>query len=123
VLDASVEYAAGRLCFVKLLNVERTLESAANLLAHCVTPLLADIWKQIDGHAHNSKARRLQDTSRTSATFSTTEREILPWLREGKTNWEIGQILGKSENTVKNQIAKMLSKSGARSRHELAKLE
>ena len=37
-----------------------------------------------------------------------TERqlEIMKWAAEGKTNWEIGQILNISPNTVRNHIAK-----------------
>lgn len=38
------------------------------------------------------------------------EREVLGWLREGKTNWEISRIFGVSENTVKNQVRSVLIK-------------
>lgn len=71
---------------------------------------------------HKTNTPRVQESLHTNKLLSVSEREIISWLREGKTNWEIGRILGKSENTVKNQIAKMLNKSGAMNRHELAKL-
>jgi transcriptional regulator EpsA len=45
-----------------------------------------------------------------NTTLSTREREVLRWLREGKTNWEISQILGTSENTVKHQVRSLLVK-------------
>lgn len=41
---------------------------------------------------------------------SLREREVMQWLQEGKTNWEIAQILGKSEHTVKNQVRSLLLK-------------
>ncbi len=117
VFDASVEYAAGRPCFIKLLNVERTLESGANLLSQCVTPLLADIWKRIEAYAHSASVPSVRQAS---ALLTPAEREVHRWLRQRKTNWEIGQILGKSELTVKTQVQKMLKKTGLESRHALA---
>lgn len=42
--------------------------------------------------------------------LSPRELEILHWLRVGKTNWEISQILGLSEHTVKNQVRNILLK-------------
>ena len=44
------------------------------------------------------------------AALSTREREVLRWLRDGKTNWEIAQILGTSANTVKHQVRSLLVK-------------
>jgi transcriptional regulator EpsA len=46
----------------------------------------------------------------TMPRVSQREREVLQWLQEGKTNWEIAQILGKSEHTVKNQVRSLLVK-------------
>lgn len=42
--------------------------------------------------------------------LSDRERQVLDWVREGKTNHEIGQILGISPFTVKNHIQKTLRK-------------
>lgn len=120
VFDGSVEYAAGRLSFIMLLNVERSLESAANLLSKCVTPLLADICKPIGEHAHKPGAASM---TQVSSPLTPAEREVHRWLRQRKTNWEIGHILGKSESTVKTQVQKMLKKTGLESRHALAACE
>jgi DNA-binding CsgD family transcriptional regulator len=38
------------------------------------------------------------------------EREILMWTRDGKSAWEIGQILGLSENTVAFHLKHVLAK-------------
>lgn len=118
VLDANVEYATGQVSFIKLLNVEQSLESGADLLSQCITPMLADIWRRIDAHAHNARVAPLRRTCLPLLTPA--EREVQRWLRENKTNWEIGQILGKSEWTVKNHVANMLAKYGAKNRHALA---
>jgi transcriptional regulator EpsA len=44
------------------------------------------------------------------------EAQILSWVREGKSNHEIGEILGISGLTVKNHIQKILRKLGASNR-------
>ena len=50
--------------------------------------------------------------------FGLTKREtqILEWLQKGKTNWEIGRILGLSHNTVKNHVQNIIAKLGANNR-------
>lgn len=44
------------------------------------------------------------------AVLSGREREVLHWMREGKTNPEIALILGLSFKTVKNQVQSILVK-------------
>ncbi len=44
------------------------------------------------------------------ATLSVREMQVLDWVREGKTNQEIGHILDISPLTVKNHIQKILRK-------------
>jgi transcriptional regulator EpsA len=44
------------------------------------------------------------------------ERQILAWVREGKSNLEIGAVLGISPLTVKNHVQKILRKLGAANR-------
>jgi DNA-binding CsgD family transcriptional regulator len=66
--------------------------------------------------------RRAAPIAATPAVLSFTltgrERELLGWLRQGKTNWEIGEVLGRSEWTVKTQLHHMFQKIGARGRQE-----
>jgi transcriptional regulator EpsA len=38
------------------------------------------------------------------------ERVVLHWMRQGKTNWEIAQICGRSEHTIKNQVESVRQK-------------
>lgn len=56
----------------------------------------------------NSKPARSRAQAGSGVT--TREREVLGWLREGKTNWGISRIFGVSENTVKNQVRSVLIK-------------
>lgn len=44
------------------------------------------------------------------------ERQILAWVREGKSNQQIGEVLGISALTVKNHVQKILRKLGAANR-------
>lgn len=44
------------------------------------------------------------------------ERECLRWCKEGKTNWEIGEILSISEKTVEFHLSNGMRKLGANNR-------
>ncbi len=46
-------------------------------------------------------------------TISDREREVLTWVAEGKTAWEISQIVGISESTVNKHIAGAMRKTGS----------
>lgn len=45
--------------------------------------------------------------------------EIIRYISEGKSNYEIGKILGYAEGTVKNKITKLLESAGVDSRAQL----
>jgi len=58
-----------------------------------------------------------------SLTTPLSEREcdVLQWIKQGKTNWEIAHILGIRERTVKYHVRNILLKLGASSRaHAIA---
>lgn len=63
-----------------------------------------------------------QAPERTSdiTTLSAAERQVLAWIAKGKSNWEIAKILGRAENTVRNQVGSILSKLRLGSRAEAA---
>lgn len=52
----------------------------------------------------------------SAAVLSTREREVLQWVKEGKTNWEISRILSISERTVKFHVQNTLAKLDASNR-------
>jgi len=55
---------------------------------------------------------------RSPQTISLTVQEIecLKWCKEGKTNWEIGEILGISQKTVEFHVGNAMKKFGAGNR-------
>ncbi|WP_160152893.1 helix-turn-helix transcriptional regulator [Microbulbifer sp. ALW1] len=50
--------------------------------------------------------------------LSVREREVLNWVSKGKSNEEIGLILGISLNTVKNHLKRIFSKMGVTARSQ-----
>lgn len=55
-------------------------------------------------------------------SFSKREKEVFPYVVQGKTNPEIGIILGISSRTVEKHVASILEKSGLESRRFLMNL-
>jgi len=75
-------------------------------------PRTATLLELLVPHMHVALVRACAGAPEAPAktVLSTREREVLRWLREGKTNWEIAQILGTSANTVKHQVRSLLVK-------------
>lgn len=65
-------------------------------------------------HLHVALTRVLADVKpvpdSAQAGVTAREREILGWLQQGKSNWEIARIFGRSENTIKHQVRGILVK-------------
>lgn len=74
-------------------------------------------------HAHEAARRLLMPGARDLAGMpgGLTNRELdcARWLAEGKTNWEIGQILGISTNTVNAHVTAAMRKLNVHSRAHL----
>jgi LuxR family transcriptional regulator, quorum-sensing system regulator CviR len=63
-----------------------------------------------------------EDSTSLATPLSARECDVLQWMKEGKTNWEISQILGITERTVKYHVANILLKLRALSRaHAIAR--
>jgi len=60
--------------------------------------------------------------SREAPFLTKREKEVLQWIKEGKTNWEIGQILGISERTSKFHVQNIASKFDASNRSHVVAL-
>ncbi len=83
----------------------------SQLLNH-LTPHLHEAMQRITG----------RDTKYTSPVLTEREREVLQWIGEGKSSWEVGVILSISERTVKYHINNIKSKLNAVNRpHAVAK--
>jgi DNA-binding CsgD family transcriptional regulator len=76
----------------------------------------AILWHIIP-HLHNalSPVIRAQRSSKP-VLISPREREVLNWLKLGKTNMEMSAILGISENTVKYHLKLIMQKLNTRTR-------
>ena len=91
-------------------------EPLAAALLNLVTPMLHCCWRRVQaqelqlqqGHAHTGAAPAQGVTER--------ERQVLSWMRQGKSNQEIGLLLGISALTVKNHVQKILRKLSASNR-------
>lgn len=70
--------------------------------------------------------KRLREGERPAtqpiSVLSSREAEIAHWVARGKTNWEIGQILGISDKTVKTHMQNIFSKLKASNRAQIAAL-
>ena len=57
--------------------------------------------------------------SNQMANLTSKELEVILWVGEGKSNWEIGKILGLTERTVKFHLEKVFRKLNVSSRSQL----
>jgi DNA-binding CsgD family transcriptional regulator len=55
---------------------------------------------------------------RSIEILSEREQEVLHWVSQGKSNEEIGTILGISHNTVKNHLKRIFNKMGVTARSQ-----
>jgi transcriptional regulator EpsA len=84
------------------------------------------LLKMITPHLHLALVRSLtnvQEFSRLTApheALSDRQKEILIWINEGKTNWEIAQILDMTEKNVKYHIEQILAKLQVKNRIQAA---
>jgi DNA-binding CsgD family transcriptional regulator len=88
-----------------------------------VGPQHAFLMKLLTPHLHFALARVLATVEnyqgalcKSKKALSVRQREILHWLHEGKTNWEIAKILELSELNVKYHINQIFLKLEVRSR-------
>lgn len=88
------------------------------------------ILELIIPHMHQAMIRIFQSKKKKRATeegaipfsLSFREEEIINWVKEGKTNWEISRILNISERTVKFHVSNLMRKLDATTRsHAVAK--
>ncbi|MDA8090906.1 MAG: autoinducer binding domain-containing protein [Nitrospiraceae bacterium] len=68
------------------------------------------VLKIITPHLHNSMMRIEMSAKRRGIKISFREKEVLNWLKEGKSSWDISAILKVSENTVNFHIKNIMHK-------------
>jgi transcriptional regulator EpsA len=76
-------------------------------LAEVVVPFLHTAWlrTQVNWQSKSPGAKQAE-----AGLVTSREREVLEWMYRGKSNIEIGMILGISPLTVKNHVQKILRK-------------
>ena len=102
-------------------------EQGAASLFSFAGPSMADhprhmaVLEYLVPHLHVALMRVASHTTLNDFVLSTREREVLGWMKEGKTSWEISQILHISERTVNFHVQNILSKLQASTRgHAIA---
>ena len=72
-------------------------------------------------HAQDAALRLLgvQSVPPDIPVLTERELEVLRWTREGKSAWEVGEILAVSENTVNFHFRNIFRKFGASSKHQV----
>lgn len=63
-----------------------------------------------------ARSRYIEDILVGRFDLKPREVDVTEWLTQGKSNWEIGRILGISESTVKGYVVKILNKLSVESR-------
>jgi transcriptional regulator EpsA len=96
----------------RILNLLLPYVHATFVRVHSTERELAGMGSHVRGPAMAGGT----DRPRAVATITDREREILRWVREGKSNQAISEELGISALTVKNHIQKILRKLGAANR-------
>ncbi|MCG3720899.1 LuxR family transcriptional regulator [Vibrio cincinnatiensis] len=86
-----------------------TLNAQAIQTSQLIIPLLS---QNINNIAHCHKE------AQPKASLTARERQCLSWAAEGKSAWEIAQIINTSERTVKFHLANACKKLGATNRYQ-----
>lgn len=71
------------------------------------------IMEFLTPHLHQALVRIYREGSSSCDSLSKREREVIKWIKEGKTNWEISMILNISERTVKFHVQNIEKKLNA----------
>lgn len=104
--------AQGTDCVAMLLGVEPDLATE-------FIEKLAWYWQILATYIYDTYCR-CQPSLAHQHMLTKRELECLHWVAQGKTSWEIGQILGISERTVNFHIGNSIEKTGCVNRQQLA---
>lgn len=91
----------------------RLTEKHAYLLTHLAPHLHIALMRSMTAEAASTQA---EQKAALPPTFTSRQLEVLQWLCNGKTNWEIGQILGTTEDTIKYHLSQVFTKLEVSSR-------
>lgn len=112
-------------CLYVLLSASNALPTSSMSMLEALLPYIDSSLRQLDHlpeqvHDHHSAD---EQPEHYIGTLSTREMEIMEWVQNGKTNYEIGMILDISAFTVKNHLQRIFKKLDVMSRAQaVAKL-
>ncbi len=81
-----------------------------------LTPLLHACWRRVMAQELQLVQGQAAQAASSTQGVTARERQVLAWMRQGKSNQEIGLLLGISALTVKNHVQKILRKLSASNR-------
>lgn len=93
----------------------RVGESSTARLGHALDLVVPHVHRALVRVLGNDSAA-IHSLAVQASPITAREIEILQWIREGKSNQEIGDILGISALTVKNHVQKILKKLNVQNR-------
>jgi transcriptional regulator EpsA len=114
-----VRSSAGRVAsYFSFSRIGREFGHALNHTLSLLVPHLHETLTRVMIEERRISARVV----RTDCSVTDREAEVLRWIRDGKTNHDIAEILEVSPYTVKNHIQKILRKMGVENRsHAVAR--
>lgn len=81
------------------------------------SPRMEVILDRVTPHLHQALKRALtSEQERTGISLTDREKEVLRWIKEGKTTWDVSMILHISQDTVKFHLKNVFRKLNATSR-------
>ncbi|GAB3546593.1 hypothetical protein GCM10027343_24590 [Noviherbaspirillum agri] len=113
-----------QVCLYLLFSTQRSLPPTAGHYLELLAPYMDTALRQVEllpAQRHLvSMQPWVQERSGLMGALSGREADIVRWARAGKTNHEIGLILGISQYTVKNHLQRIFQKLDVTSRAQLA---
>lgn len=98
-------------CLYILLSASDELSISSRTMLEALLPYVDCTLRQIEPIAIEQPKPAVVDRMEENfGTLSTREHEIMDWVRNGKTNYEIGMILDISAFTVKNHLQRIFKK-------------
>lgn len=115
--------AHGRQCnskpiasYFSFFRIPEPLEQRHVMLLEFLVPQMHHVITGILFNQSQVLRKPISDRLSHSVMLTQREKEVLRWMSEGKTNWEIAQILAVSKETVNTHVKKILSKFNVHNR-------
>jgi DNA-binding CsgD family transcriptional regulator len=112
-IAVAVETASSKRLFIGFSGEERSLRESPHVAGQLAALMLgSSLAASVGAGSTKTSASGIAPT----CPLSTRELEVLRWVRDGKSSWDIGAILGISEETVSLHAKNINKKLGVRSR-------